>query len=370
MNIEEIRREIEELSILASSWVEGNEPALIERDIVLSKLSRLYEGVRFLTATIAEVDRPVEDVVVKESVVPTESVVEQVAEEVEEVEVEPQMTNESAFAFDVDAVSLVVSEPEPVAVVEPIIEVLPVVEIEPEPEPEVEPESEVEAEPKSSNMLFDIDPLPKNRRRRSVLMSLYDDDLSASKTSTEPTPQSVKSVEPAAEVEDKAEKLLSEPEISPEKEASAPDSSLGSISIGSFVASAPMQMPTPIPVPEPAPIPTPAPIPAPMPILADTLAADVETVADRLSISAPRTIFSDYIHYRSFDELGINERYLLARDLFGDDPQLCRDMLEKIGAFDNYDDAMIFIAENFNWAPELDGAKLLLSVLENKFNIS
>ncbi|MFR9520505.1 MAG: hypothetical protein SNF99_06460, partial [Rikenellaceae bacterium] len=174
---------------------------------------------------------------------------------------------------------------------------------------------------------FDIAPLqPKpSRRRRSVLMSLYSDSTTSQEREIIITPS------------------ISDKEVEPSQEKDPIGASVQSI----FAES----------------------IEKPILTVADTLSTSVETVADRLSGEMSHEVISDKLAYNSFSELGINERYLLARDLFGDDSQLCNQTLEHIEAYEDYDDAMIYIAENFNWNPDVEGTKLLLSILENKFNI-
>ncbi len=336
MKIKDIQCEAEEFLSLISSWAEGVAPSSIEQDLALAKLMRLYESIKFSEVHVSENDTidvavHVADVVeeVAEVAAPITAEVHVPASNIE-VDV-PINDNDPLFAIDMDAVSLVESaEGEEIAVEEEevVVESEPEFAAEPEPESAIEPEPEPEAEsePRNDNMLFDIDVVPKqNRHRRSVLMSLYDDDSQ---------PQEV--VKAVEAVEEPAEKRAVEPV---EEVKHAPTH----MSIGSFTT--------------------------PVQTVGDSLVVDIETVADRLSNSAPRQTLSDRHVYRSFDELGINERYLLARDLFGDDPQLCREMLAIISAFDNYDDAMIYIAENFKWNPDSDGAKLILSILEHKFNI-
>ncbi|MFI3280401.1 MAG: hypothetical protein R3Y44_00360 [Rikenellaceae bacterium] len=345
MKIEDIRRQIEELSILVAAWSEDSKPSLIEQDILLSKLADLYQGVKFSSVEVTEAEVEVE----------VEVEVEAEAEAVAPIsESEPvaHLADDSIFAIDIDGVSLV--EPEEISDIQveeemeqesPLSEPKPELESEPEPEPQVEPEiitepepkidpepeteSESESEPdpepepqKCENTLFDLDVVPKqSRRRRSVLMSLYSDDVPPAVTpqSTPKTPAEEHAAEP--------EQVVTEPIVT------------GSID-------------------------------RPVQTISDTFSSNVETVADRLAIATPRVIYEDRMVYHSFDEIGINERYLLARDLFGDDPHLCHEVLTTLNAFDNYDDAMIYIAENFNWNGESEGAKLLLSVLEYKFNIS
>ncbi len=184
-------------------------------------------------------------------------------------------------------------------------------------------------------MLFDIDVVPRQtRRRRSVLMSLYDDNTAAAKPNNPTvTPEPSQSLDDQKAKESEAEQALV-------------------TSTASNVSVAPIE-----------------PFEPSAPILADTLTQRVETVADRISAESTHTVISDRLGYSSFDQLGLNERYLLASELFGDDPQLCTEQLALINGFDNYDDAMIYIAENFSWQAESEGAKLLISILESKFNI-
>ncbi|MFR9503168.1 MAG: hypothetical protein SNH73_01795 [Rikenellaceae bacterium] len=294
MNIDEIRREIDELSLLVAGWIPELQPSQIEKDVVLFKLRRLYDNVMFLTVSSQEADSS------------------ELPEQVSEVVV-PYVVD-----IDIDAVSLV--EPE--------------VEVAPEPEPEPEPEVEVAPQRRQDgdNLLFDIDTIPKQKRRRSVLMSLYDDDASLKAKSGKITKKIVSKLTGGEKV------------TPPSEEPKSEDSSINPIIVGDFTA--------------------------PITTLADTYTNDVETIADRISNHTTHQTLSDAHVYRSFEELGINERYLLARDLFGDDPHLCHEVLAKIDGFDNYDDAIIYIAENFNWDPDGEATKLLLSILEHKFNIN
>lgn len=367
MNSEKIRSEIEELLLLVASWEQDSAPSVIEQDIALAKIAKLYEGVKFMTRQEAET--------------PTES---STVEEVEAAESAPAayQADDSIFAIDLDGISLI----EPKAEVEAEAETESEPEEEPEPqaeeekeeiieeekaeeqeeqEPEKEIEKEVEKEekeeekaeekeadptpPQRSDMLFDIAPIPKkNRSRRRVLMSLYHDDGQAIEEPSKKVAQSPEAQAP------KQEPTVQLPLESPVAAVAAPTPIAEPTPKNEFASSSAVIGDSS----------------APVQTLADTLSRDVETLADRYAESSPKLVGESTIAYNSFDKLGINERYLLARDLFGDDPQLCVEELSTIGAFDNYDDAIIYIAENYNWSGESEGAKLLLSVLERKFNIS
>ena len=60
------------------------------------------------------------------------------------------------------------------------------------------------------------------------------------------------------------------------------------------------------------------------------------------------------------------DRFLLARDLFGGDMDACGRTIDRLNEFDDLDECMIYIAENFDWNPNSDGAKLLVDLIERK----
>lgn len=334
MNIPEIRHEIEELLFLVKGWEQNGEMPIIESDIALVKLGHLYEKVRFASLQPHN----------NESVAHVDESNEEVNEPVMSIDLDDFMLLSATEAISNQSDS--VTEPETII----------------EPKEETEPEAEIYFEPKSEeieeheppkveevadepmveeeiplvtprdNVLFAMEPIaPKqSRRRRSVLMSLYGDDVAQPKVvTTEASAPQTPTTPPAPAV------------------SSRPQRSESSQDIGVV----PM-------------------FGEPVLTLADTLNADVETVADRFVTEASsHPVVSDSLAFSSFEELGLNERYLLARDLFGEDSEMCIEELTKISAFDDYDDAVIYIAENFNWNSEAEGTKLLLSVLENKFNI-
>ncbi len=92
--------------------------------------------------------------------------------------------------------------------------------------------------------------------------------------------------------------------------------------------------------------------------LADTLATPRETTAE----GPCREPIGDLRR-----AIGINDKFLLIRDLFGGDVAEYDATIAAFNAFDNLDDCMIYIAENYAWNPNSDGAKLLMELLERKF---
>ena len=50
-----------------------------------------------------------------------------------------------------------------------------------------------------------------------------------------------------------------------------------------------------------------------------------------------------------------------------DDARAYEAALDKLDAFGDFDDCMIYIAENYAWNANSDGAKFLMELLERKF---
>ena len=104
-------------------------------------------------------------------------------------------------------------------------------------------------------------------------------------------------------------------------------------------------------------------------VLGEVINHDVQTLADTLA--RPRDMASELLRNEPVTDLrkalGLNDRFLLIRDLFGGDGEACERALDTLNGFEDLDDCMIFIAEHYAWNPNSDGAKLLMELLERKF---
>ena len=108
---------------------------------------------------------------------------------------------------------------------------------------------------------------------------------------------------------------------------------------------------------------------APGAVLGDVINHDVQTLAD--TIAPPRDIASELRRSEPVTHLhraiGINDKFLMIRDLFGGDGEAFDAALDALNGFGDLDDCMIYIAENYAWNANSDGAKLLMELLERKF---
>jgi hypothetical protein len=64
--------------------------------------------------------------------------------------------------------------------------------------------------------------------------------------------------------------------------------------------------------------------------------------------------------------IGINDRYLMIRDLFGGDAAAFDEAVVRLNGFDDLNDAMLFIHDTYRWDNNSDASKLMVDVLVRK----
>ena len=334
MNLKEIKEQLLKAAELVGDFEQSG--LEIDRDTALDIIRRAYESLRFTDVA---------------SVVASVPVVEEAEECEPEVEVEfimPEEVEEEVLSAEEESVAEPESEPEPE--VEPEIEVE-VVVTEPEeevvsevdPEPEVEVEVAVESEPESEPMPEpEPEPAPKKvvvepslfgdeslwgrpaAKSQSKIMALYDEE-----EAFEEQPKQPKSV-----VE-----VIAEPEVKPIEKPAAEPVVVAAVHTIADVEPAHQVLGEVIEAPK---------------TIADTI-APVESVAESSSVENLRGAIS------------VVDRFMLIRDLFGDNEALYEQTIDILDRMDNLDDCIIYIAENFVWRPSSDGAKLIMDLLQRKF---
>ena len=99
--------------------------------------------------------------------------------------------------------------------------------------------------------------------------------------------------------------------------------------------------------------------------IGDILAGTVTTLADKMAgDDAPTTAFNRITDLRK--AIGLNDKFLMIRDLFGGDAERYEATIDTLDEFDDLDECIIYIVENFRWNPDLEAAKLLVSLIERK----
>ena len=278
-----------------------------------------------------------------------------------------------------------VAAPEPAAVAESAVAAEPV----PAPEPASAP-APAEKPQYIAPTLFGLEEeTVRHRHKQRVIMSLYDTPAPAEKPARPEaaerpaerpapvaTPEPAATFEPAVRPEPVA---TPEPAVrpgfaEPAEPAVAPASASSGWQSGT---SGPQSAAEPVPVsempaaaePEEAQSGTKEAAAPDVAVLGEVINHDVQTLAD--TIAPRRGMASELRLGEPVTDLrraiGINDKFLLIRDLFGGDGEAYEEAIGKLNAFDDFDECMIHIAENYAWNPNSDGAKFMMELLERKF---
>ena len=356
MNVDFIKSEIAKLSQLVASWSDDTNISTIEHDMALDKLKALYEHLRFgvePVETPAEVEQsplvgtmPTTDAVSEEKDIEVEFLFAEedeedednaifAAEPSEEEEVaeenEPEEENVLYEATDDEVSPFEEATNEEYAADEVVLN-------EPSLEPEelAEENQEEAAEVTKEEMpaqnfgnLFGMEePKRPSRSKHIRMMSIYND--------TESTPQT----KPAAQEKEidiskifdfgiEVEKpVREEPETTPHTVADSTDKNI---------------------------------------TLAEAIAPNTQTLADTIVTPAPlaEEITASKIVSLS-DGVGLNDKFLMIRDLFDGDEEAYEQAISDLDAEEDMDGCMVYIAENFEWNPNLEGAKFIMQLLSRK----
>lgn len=364
MNIEFIKREFEKLSTLIASWNEGESVSAIERQLALDKLTSLYELVRF-GGDVAPVEQTAPAAVAAVPAIepenePAEEESDEQEVEVEfifaedddeENEVEEEVAEPVAIPTPEPTPAVVAPEPEPTPAPQPEPEPTPEPVVEPEPTPEpvvttpepvapapvVEPAPAPELAPQpqpqkprkpSMESLFGSDEIQrKPRSKHQRMMSIYNDP--------QPKQEKVVDISKIFDLDD-ADDFEISVSPAPAKREQSVASTVNDLSSNDT------------------------------PILADAITPKT-TLAD--TIAAPAALAEELTAARTRSlrqAIGINDKFLMTRDLFDGDEDAYAEAIAELDECETLDDCMIYIAENYEWNPDSEGAKFIMQLLERK----
>lgn len=424
MQIKDIKTLVARLGAIVDGWDEQSGAPAVERHIAASLLAELYEAVKFDTALAAteivkEVAAPVpveepsqeessEEVAQiidlsdifggsfddepEEIEEPAEEQVEEPAEEelAEEVEEIPAVEDEPIVVED-EVVAPIVEESAPaveeedaeqttpdveeeVANVEEevapaVVEESPAEADEPAPaeveepapvaeenmiEPEEEkPALEEEEKPESKQAsLFDMEVVrrPRSSSSRRVIMSLYGGTVPESREEKIEKPVEPKPVESTpAPIEEPAPEKHEKPEkIGPQNEEQTAESvTVAPVSVAERIAAAQADTQG-------------------QQVLGDVIGAGTTTLAEAVAASQPtvQTIQNDRVNSLR-NALGINDRFILIRDLFGGDGEAFERAIDELDAFEDFNECLVYMS-TYRWNPNSDGARLLMDLVTRK----
>ena len=412
MQIKDIKTLVARLGAIVDGWDEQSGAPAVERHIAASLLAELYEAVKFDTALAATeivkevampapVEEPSDETVEEESSEevaqiidlsdifggsfddepeqteeieePAEEIEEELAEQpiaveqpIEEEHPEEQPAEEVVEEF----VEIPAVEEEPIVVEEevatPIEEPTPIeeeieetisFEVEEEVAPAVEEEKPIEVEeekpaeveeekPESKQTsLFDMEVVrrPRSSSSRRVIMSLYGGSVPESRSEEKvEKPAEPKPVEPTPAPIEEPEK----PE--PQKEEPHVESAtVAPVSVAERIAAAQADAQG-------------------QQVLGEVIGAGTTTLAEAVAASQPivQTVQNDRVNSLR-NALGINDRFILIRDLFGGDGEAFERAIDELDAFEDFNECLVYMSA-YRWNPNCDGARMLMDLVTRK----
>ena len=303
MGLKSIDERLSRVATIINGWSGAKHVPSIERDLALEHLRQIYDEVLGYTP-----DEEVAEPAIAPAVAPVVVEAPIVEQRMEEPASLRDIVEEFDDALDIDALLGIGAEPEPAVEesaesIEPIKPIQSVVE---------EPAESSSEEGSTVGALFALEDIPVRMKRGRKMVQLYNDDYTPRAVVPEPKPEP----KPEPVVESLPKEVVSSSEDS-----------------------------------KPA-------------ILGEVLRGDVTTLADSMASEEPTTPFNRITELRG--AIGLNDRFLMIRDLFGGDVDRYEATIDTLDEFEELDECMIYIVENFHWNPDSEAAKLIVSLLERK----
>ena len=350
MGLKRIDERLSRVATIVKGWNGSSSVPRIERDLALEELRHIYDEILDYTPEQTEecAEEKTESVEREErAVVTVAPIAESIADVVDDfddaldidallgigAEEESATSQEQSIAeaeetpteefveesmVGVAQEIVVESEPEIVAEPEPMEE--PVKESVAMPEAEVaaEAETEPEAEDVAAGALFNLDDIPVRAKRGRKMVHLYSDNFTSRVVTAQEDEPMEGEVNTEATVQSAVERVVVEEQSAEEPKC-----------------------------------------------LADVLGGGVKTLGDAMASSdEPTTPLNRVTELRK--AIGLNDKFLLVRDLFGGDVERYEATIDTLDEFEDLDECMIYIVENFRWNPDSEAARLIVSLLERK----
>ena len=381
MNFRDMKSEMLILSQMVAEWCDGGGESTIERDIILAKLRSLYEGVKFYESGVKVVDVAEQE--------PGDIGVNQVVPvlacdvlSVKELNVLDPLMVESAMVGASDVAVVCVELPSAETVAEQ--DETTIVDV-PIPAAVVAADLVVEGILIVADMpqegLFDaIAPSPSEselrRQKRNIIRSLYDDEddddmkvielvdddaeqcASLEDTCAESESVDVLAADPVHVVSELGSLLYNE-QLSEASVGESDDVETTQVVIelteltdedsseDEFVIEEIFTRGESV-------------------VLGDVINGNVSYLSDRVK-GAGGVIRNDGAIASIRDSIGMNDKFLLVRDLFNGDAELYESTVSSLDGFESLDECLIYIVENCEWNPNADGTKLVMELIERKY---
>ena len=104
---------------------------------------------------------------------------------------------------------------------------------------------------------------------------------------------------------------------------------------------------------------------APTPVVGEQF-CEKQSVAD--SIACPKGVAESAPVASLRAAIGVADRFLLINELFAGDSNAYESAIEVLDAQPSLDDCVIYISENYSWRANAEGTKLIMTLLQRKYN--
>lgn len=239
-------------------------------------------------------------------------------------------------------------------------------------------------QPSGQSALFDLDKIKRSRNNRRIIMTLYGESGTVIPSTTDrPTATT------ASQDEQKSSTTVADDRHQDNRTAEPQDNgTVGPRMTDNTPQQEKPQQESCPPAPEPAAtvhmhIPESTPVPnrtepssafapegKPRPVLGEVINAGSKTVGEAMAETPKHDITEKIVHSDHITDLnqaiGINDKFIMIRDLFNGDGSRYDAAIAELNKFDNFDACLIHIASHYRWDPDSDGAKLLMEILSRK----
>ncbi len=407
MQIKDIKTLVARLGAIVDGWDEKSGAPAVERHIAASLLAELYEAVKFDTALAAtevvkvlaepmpvdeqvgeaesevaevidlsdifggssddeeEVEQAIVEQTIEEVAEPEPEIeeqsdeeevaeqpaeieeqveeIEEVEEEVESVETEVAKSAETVVEQCAEAAEQLsaIEEEQPTAIEEQPAEA----------EVEQQPAETVEEQPKSEQAsLFDMEIVrrPRSSSGRRVIMSLYGEPAAPAPREKREEKPVEKFVESTSTIEPISPEPIAEPTPTPDVasvDEQTSENVVAEVTVAERIAAAQYDGSQ---------------------VLGDVIGAGTTTLAEAVAASQPtvHTVQNDRVNSLR-NSIGINDRFIMIRDLFGGDGAAFDRAMDELDAFEDFNECLVYMS-TYRWNPNSDGARMLMDLVTRK----
>ena len=105
---------------------------------------------------------------------------------------------------------------------------------------------------------------------------------------------------------------------------------------------------------------------APAPVVGEQFQ---ETISVADSIACPKGVAESAPITSLHGAIGVADKFMLIRELFDGDGEAYDVAIDALESQPSFEDSIIYISENYSWPPHAEGTKLMMELLQRKYNV-